>query len=213
MVCARVRIPGAPLKQGWDPIGQWDGGMLAWPPPPGRIPPAERGSDKQLAIEKSRRRRRRRQRRDSTPPPPPPRCQAQPTRSRRCSDGPRSSTSTASSTSGRCETTRSARPLRPPKPRGNSSHHPDFRADGQTPYWESMLTAATTHRQALRYMVRNTTLPARTRAMAQLELTQMHAYTRPTQIKNRCIMGTKGRGILRDFKMSRVRPALEISWC
>lgn len=62
-------------------------------------------------------------------------------------------------------------------------------------------------------MVRNTTLPARTRAMAQLELTQMHAYTRPTQIKNRCIMGTKGRGILRDFKMSRVRPALEISWC
>lgn len=54
-------------------------------------------------------------------------------------------------------------------------------------------------------MVRNMTLPARTRAMAQLELTQMHAYTRPTQIKNRCIMGTKGRGILRDFKMSRVR--------
>ncbi|KAK0749235.1 putative mitochondrial 40s ribosomal protein [Schizothecium vesticola] len=63
--------------------------------------------------------------------------------------------------------------------------------------------ATEAQRQALRYLVRNTTLPARTRVMAQLELTQMHAYTRPTQIKNRCTMGTKGRGILRDFKMSR----------
>ncbi|KAK1837122.1 putative mitochondrial 40s ribosomal protein [Podospora conica] len=63
--------------------------------------------------------------------------------------------------------------------------------------------ATEAERQALRYAVRNTLLPARTRAMAQLELTQMHSYTRPTQIKNRCTMGTKGRGILRDFKMSR----------
>ncbi|KAF2146248.1 uncharacterized protein K452DRAFT_348823 [Aplosporella prunicola CBS 121167] len=58
-------------------------------------------------------------------------------------------------------------------------------------------------RQALRYMARNTTLPARVRAQAQLELTQMHAYTRSTQFKNRCIMGGKGRGIMSDFKMSR----------
>ncbi|KAK3693636.1 hypothetical protein B0T22DRAFT_436801 [Podospora appendiculata] len=43
----------------------------------------------------------------------------------------------------------------------------------------------------------------RTRAVAQLQLTQMHCYTRPTQIRNRCIMGGKGRGVLRDFKMSR----------
>lgn len=33
----------------------------------------------------------------------------------------------------------------------------------------------------------------------------MHCYTRPTQIRNRCILGGKGRGILSDFKMSRVR--------
>ncbi|KAI0154196.1 glucocorticoid receptor-like (DNA-binding domain) [Xylariaceae sp. FL1272] len=58
-------------------------------------------------------------------------------------------------------------------------------------------------RQALRYIIRNTTLPARTRAEAQLQLTQMHCYTRPTQIRGRCIMGGKTRGILRDFKMSR----------
>ncbi|KAK6189630.1 hypothetical protein LQW54_013073 [Pestalotiopsis sp. IQ-011] len=58
-------------------------------------------------------------------------------------------------------------------------------------------------RQALRYMIRNTTLPARTRAEAQLQLTQMHCYTRPTQIRGRCLLGGKGRGIFRDFKMSR----------
>jgi len=53
-------------------------------------------------------------------------------------------------------------------------------------------------------MIRNTTLPARTRAEAQLQLTQMHCYTRPTQIRGRCILGGKGRGVLRDFKLSRV---------
>ncbi|KAJ9155226.1 hypothetical protein NKR23_g1927 [Pleurostoma richardsiae] len=58
-------------------------------------------------------------------------------------------------------------------------------------------------RQALRYIIRNTTLPPRTRAEAQLQLTQMHCYTRPTQIKNRCVISGRGRGIFRDFKMSR----------
>jgi len=42
------------------------------------------------------------------------------------------------------------------------------------------------------------------RAQAQLELSQMHAYTRPTQIRNRCIDGGKGRGVFRDFHMARV---------
>ncbi|KAK5662822.1 hypothetical protein OQA88_6233 [Cercophora sp. LCS_1] len=63
--------------------------------------------------------------------------------------------------------------------------------------------AAEPERQALRYIIRNTTLPARTRAIAQLQLSQMHCYTRPTQIRNRCIMGGRARGILADFKMSR----------
>ncbi|KAF2090184.1 glucocorticoid receptor-like (DNA-binding domain) [Saccharata proteae CBS 121410] len=58
-------------------------------------------------------------------------------------------------------------------------------------------------RQSLRYLIRNTTLPQRVRAQAQLELTQMHCYTRSTQIKNRCIMGGRGRGILSDFRMGR----------
>ena len=64
-------------------------------------------------------------------------------------------------------------------------------------------------RQALRYMIRNTTLPARVRAEAQLQLTQMHCYTRPTQIRNRCIMGGRARGIFRDFKMTRFNFRME----
>ncbi|KAL0764718.1 hypothetical protein CaCOL14_012524 [Colletotrichum acutatum] len=59
-------------------------------------------------------------------------------------------------------------------------------------------------RQALRYIIQNTTLPGRVRAEAQLQLGQMHCYTRPTQIKNRCILGGKARGVFRDFKMTRV---------
>lgn len=69
------------------------------------------------------------------------------------------------------------------------------------------------HRQALRYIIRNLSLPARTRAQAQLQLSQMHCYTRSTQIRNRCIIGGKGRGVLGDFKMSRVRPGPSLTWC
>ncbi|CAH0038421.1 unnamed protein product [Clonostachys solani] len=64
-------------------------------------------------------------------------------------------------------------------------------------------------RQALRYIIRNTTLPPRVRAEAQLQLTQMHSYTRGTQIRNRCIMGGQGRGVLRDFKMTRFQFRME----
>ncbi|KAL8887759.1 MAG: hypothetical protein Q9192_006278, partial [Flavoplaca navasiana] len=60
-----------------------------------------------------------------------------------------------------------------------------------------------TQRQALRYIIRNTTLPPRARAQAQLQLSQMHAYTRSTQINNRCIEGGKSRGVLRHFRMAR----------
>lgn len=69
---------------------------------------------------------------------------------------------------------------------------------------EYMLIYGWDDRQALRYTIRNTALPQRTRAQAQLELAQMHAYTRPTQIRNRCIMGGKGRGVFSDFRMARV---------
>jgi hypothetical protein len=35
----------------------------------------------------------------------------------------------------------------------------------------------------------------------------MHCYTRFTQVKNRCIMGGKGRGVFSDFRLGRVCPA------
>ncbi|KAF1809970.1 glucocorticoid receptor-like (DNA-binding domain) [Eremomyces bilateralis CBS 781.70] len=60
-----------------------------------------------------------------------------------------------------------------------------------------------TERQALRYMIRNTTLSPRTRTIAQLKLTQMHSYTNPTQIKNRCIASGRGRGVMSDFRLAR----------
>lgn len=59
-------------------------------------------------------------------------------------------------------------------------------------------------RQSLRYIAQNTSLPQRMRAQAQLQLSQMHMYTRSTVIKNRCIMGGRGKGIFGDFRMSRV---------
>ena len=59
-------------------------------------------------------------------------------------------------------------------------------------------------RQALRYVIRNTSLPQRVRAQAQLQLSQMHAYTRPTQIKNRCVASGHARSVFRDFRLNRV---------
>jgi small subunit ribosomal protein S14 len=59
-------------------------------------------------------------------------------------------------------------------------------------------------RQALRYIIRNTSLPQRMRAAAQLQLAQMHCYTRSTQINNRCIGGGRARGVYRDFRLARV---------
>ncbi|KAJ3523693.1 hypothetical protein NM208_g12350 [Fusarium decemcellulare] len=65
-----------------------------------------------------------------------------------------------------------------------------------------------TESSALHHSQHHPPLP-RVRAEAQLQLTQMHCYTRPTQIRNRCIMGGQGRGVLSDFKMTRsFHPAL-----
>ncbi|KAJ5751697.1 hypothetical protein N7520_008614 [Penicillium odoratum] len=64
-------------------------------------------------------------------------------------------------------------------------------------------------RQALRYMIRNTSLPGRIRAQAQLQLSQMHAYTRPTQIKNRCVASGTARSVFRDFRINRYQFRLQ----
>lgn len=82
---------------------------------------------------------------------------------------------------------------------------PSFSAAFNPPYRLTLFPSfSLSSRQALRYVIRNTTLPQRMRAQAQLRLYQMHCYTRPLEIKNRCIMGGRGRGVFRAFKMSRV---------
>jgi ribosomal protein S14 len=53
-------------------------------------------------------------------------------------------------------------------------------------------------------MIRNTSLPGRVRVQAQLQLAQMHPYTRPTQIKNRCVDSGTARSVFRDFRINRV---------
>ncbi|BFZ54970.1 40S ribosomal protein mrp2, mitochondrial [Savitreella phatthalungensis] len=58
-------------------------------------------------------------------------------------------------------------------------------------------------RQALRYIVRNTSLAPRARAQAQLQLSNMPSKTRIGQVKNRCVETGRGRGILRDFRLCR----------
>lgn len=140
---------------------------------------------------------------------------------------PRSSIWAASSTCALCVTTPSARSLSRTRLKGAQTLPPNQQRHLRVPSQRhhnprerqclvrellegTQLLTESFCRQALRYIIRNTTLPPRVRAEAQLQLTQMHAYTRPTQIRNRCIMGGQGRGVLSDFKMTRVRESMMV---
>lgn len=58
-------------------------------------------------------------------------------------------------------------------------------------------------RQAYRYIVRNETVPARTRHQAQLALAALPKQSSSTYVRNRCLETGRGRGILRDFRLCR----------
>ncbi|CAK7895839.1 37S ribosomal protein Mrp2p, mitochondrial [[Candida] anglica] len=58
-------------------------------------------------------------------------------------------------------------------------------------------------RNALKYISRNTELPARARVEAQLQLTSMPNYTRYTQIKNRCVASGNAHSVHSEFKLNR----------
>jgi small subunit ribosomal protein S14 len=60
-------------------------------------------------------------------------------------------------------------------------------------------------RRAYLYVARNQTLPAQVRHQAQLQLNTFGKYTRPTTVKNRCVESGRGRGIIGEFGLSRVR--------
>ncbi len=81
----------------------------------------------------------------------------------------------------------------------------------QSTYARFLWLICTATRQALRYLIRNTTLPQSVRDKAKLQLARMHSYTRATAIRNRCIMGGVARSVFRDFRMGRVS-RLDVSW-
>lgn len=60
------------------------------------------------------------------------------------------------------------------------------------------------NRTALKYIARNTTLPMRVRIEAQLQLTAMPNYTRPTQIRDRCVESGYARSNIKEFRVCRV---------
>lgn len=60
-------------------------------------------------------------------------------------------------------------------------------------------------RRAYLYVARNQTLPPQVRHQAQLQLNSFDKYTRPTTVKNRCAETGRGRGIMSEFAMCRVR--------
>lgn len=62
-------------------------------------------------------------------------------------------------------------------------------------------------RRAYLYVARNQTLPPQVRYQAQLQLNSFGKFARPMTVKNRCAYSGKGRGIMGEFAMSRVRPA------
>lgn len=58
-------------------------------------------------------------------------------------------------------------------------------------------------RKALKYIARNTELPANARLEAQLQLTAMPKYTCQTQIRDRCVATGHSRSVISDFKLNR----------
>ncbi|KIK08401.1 hypothetical protein K443DRAFT_672424 [Laccaria amethystina LaAM-08-1] len=64
-------------------------------------------------------------------------------------------------------------------------------------------------RRAYLYVARNETLPPQVRHQAQLQLNTYGRYSRPTTVKNRCIVSGKGRGIISEFGLSRFQFRLQ----
>ncbi|KAG7194105.1 40S ribosomal protein mrp2, mitochondrial [Scheffersomyces spartinae] len=58
-------------------------------------------------------------------------------------------------------------------------------------------------RNALRYIARNTELPARARLEAQLQLASMPKYTSYSQIRDRCVASGNSKSVIPDFKLNR----------
>lgn len=60
-------------------------------------------------------------------------------------------------------------------------------------------------RRAYLYVARNQSLPPQVRHQAQLQLNTFTRYTLPSTVKNRCHESGRGRGIISEFGLCRVR--------
>lgn len=60
-------------------------------------------------------------------------------------------------------------------------------------------------RMALRYIIKNESLPQKTRFLAQFKLGEMPAATSSNRIARRCILSGRGRSIIGEFNLSRIR--------
>lgn len=60
-------------------------------------------------------------------------------------------------------------------------------------------------RRAYLYVARNESVPPQVRYQAQLQLNTFSKYTRPTTVHNRCYASGRGRGIISEFALCRVR--------
>ncbi|KAG5455367.1 MAG: hypothetical protein BJ554DRAFT_5233 [Olpidium bornovanus] len=58
-------------------------------------------------------------------------------------------------------------------------------------------------RRAVKFVARNTLLPARLRVKAQLELNSFPRWTRPSGIRDRCVLSGRGSQIIGDFKLNK----------
>ena len=72
------------------------------------------------------------------------------------------------------------------------------------------VAAAEVVRRAYLAVARNQTLPTQVRYQAQLQLNQLPKNTHPCAVKNRCTESGRGRGIMSEFGLCRVRFALVI---
>ncbi|KAH3680156.1 hypothetical protein WICPIJ_008369 [Wickerhamomyces pijperi] len=57
--------------------------------------------------------------------------------------------------------------------------------------------------QALKYIARNTVLPAKARLEAQLQLATMPNYTRMNAVKDRCVASGHSKGLIKAFRLHR----------
>lgn len=59
-------------------------------------------------------------------------------------------------------------------------------------------------RLALRYLIRNESIPVKTRMLAQFKIGDMPAVQSEHRLSRRCVSTGRGKSIIREFNLSRI---------